>query len=567
MTGALAIRSIVPHRSRARFAANSRTLQASQFRREEFMKACLRSTSLALLALACAAGPAAAQKQGGTLRIYHRDNPPSASILEEATVSVNMPFMPVFNNLVMFDPAKSHESADTVVPDMATSWSWDATNTKLTFKLHDGVKWHDGKPFTAKDVQCTWNMLTGKGEAADFRKNPRQVWYFNLEDVTTNGDNEVTFNLKAPQPSFLLLLASGYSPIYPCHVPQNVMRTRPIGTGPFKFVEFKRGDSIRLVRNPDYFKKGRPYLDGIDIKIIENRSTRILAFTTGDFDLTFPTDVSAPLMKDMKAQAPKAVCEFKSTGVSINLIVNRGSPPFDNADIRKAMSLALDRKAFNTILNEGTGTIGGAMLPAPSGEWAMPQDRLEKLIGYGPDIEKNRAEARKLMEGLGYGLSKRLKVKVSTRNIAIYRDPAVILIDQLKQIYIDGELENVDTPQWYTKIGKKEYQIGLNLTGIAVDDPDSNLVENYTCKSARNYTEYCNPEVDKLIFAQSRETDRAKRKELVWDVERLLVEDAARPIIEYDSGGTCWQAHVKGFTMHENSIYNNTRFEDVWLDK
>jgi ABC-type transport system substrate-binding protein len=531
------------------------------------MTACFRSTSLALLALVLAAGPAAAQKQGGTLRIYHRDNPPSASILEEATVSVNMPFMPIFNNLVMFDPAKSHESADTIVPDMASSWSWDPTNTKLTFKLHEGVKWHDGKPFTAKDVQCTWNMLIGKGEAADFRKNPRQVWYFNLDDVTTNGDNEVTFNLKAPQPSFLLLLASGYSPIYPCHVPQNVMRTRPVGTGPFKFVEFKRGDAIRLVRNPDYFKKGRPYLDAIDIKIIENRSTRILAFTTGEFDLTFPTDVSAPLMKDMKTQAPKALCEFKSTGVSINLIVNRGSPPFDNADVRKAMSLALDRKAFNTILNEGTGTIGGAMLPAPSGEWSMPQDRLEKLAGYGPDIEKNRAEARKLMEGLGYGPSKTLKVKVATRNIAIYRDPAVILIDQLKKIYIDGELENVDTPQWYTKIGKKDYQIGLNLTGIAVDDPDSNLVENYTCKSARNYTEYCNPEVDKLIFQQSSEIDRIKRKELVWDVEHLLVEDAARPIIEYDSGGTCWQPYVKGFTMHENSIYNNTRFEDVWLDK
>src|SRR5690349_25056844 len=103
------------------------------------MKACLRSTALALLALACATGPAAAQKQGGTLRIYHRDTPPSASILEEATVSVNMPFMPVFNNLVMFDPLKGHESADTVVPDMATSWSSYATNTKLTFKLHDGV--------------------------------------------------------------------------------------------------------------------------------------------------------------------------------------------------------------------------------------------------------------------------------------------------------------------------------------------------------------------------------------------------------------------------------------------
>src|SRR3954465_11212346 len=102
----------------------------------------LRMTSLALLAWAFAAGPAAAQKQGGTLRIYHRDNPPSASILEEATVAGEMPFMPVFNNLVMFDPLKSHESADTVVPDMAASWSWDTPNTKPPAKLHEGVRWH-----------------------------------------------------------------------------------------------------------------------------------------------------------------------------------------------------------------------------------------------------------------------------------------------------------------------------------------------------------------------------------------------------------------------------------------
>jgi ABC-type transport system substrate-binding protein len=524
-------------------------------------------SSLALLILICACGSAVAQKQGGTLRYYHRDNPPSASLLEEATNSVTTPFMAVFNNLVIFDQAKSHESAETIVPDLASSWAWDATATKLKFKLREGVKWHDGKPFTAKDVQCTWNMLIGKGEVADFRKNPRKVWYFNLDEITTNGDYEVTFNLKQPQPSFLMLLSSGFSAVYPCHVPQQAMRTRPIGTGPFKFVEFKRGESIRLVRNPDYFKPGRPYLDGIDIRIIDSRSTRILAFGTGEFDMTFPTDVSAPLMKDMKTQAPNAICEFKSTGVAANLIVNRSSPPFDNADIRKAMSLSLDRKSFNAILYENTGTIGGAMLPAPSGDWAMPPDRLANLIGYGPDIEKNREQARKLMTGLGYGPSKPLKVKVATRNIPIYRDPAVILIDQLKKVYIEGELENVDTPQWYAKVTRKDYQVGLNLTGVAVDDPDANLVENYTCKSTRNYTEYCNPEVDKLIFEQSKESDKNKRRQLVWDIERLLVEDVARPIIDHESAGTCWQPYLKGFTMHDNSVYNNTRFEDVWLDK
>jgi MarR-like DNA-binding transcriptional regulator SgrR of sgrS sRNA len=125
------------------------------------------------------------------------------------------------------------------------------------------VKWHDGKPFTARDVQCTWRMLIGKSEAQEFHRNPRKVWYSKLQDVSINGDYEATFELSEPQPSLPVLLASAFSAVYPCHVPQATMRTKPIGTGPFKFVEFKRGASIRLVRNPDYWKKGPP-LSGRD---------------------------------------------------------------------------------------------------------------------------------------------------------------------------------------------------------------------------------------------------------------------------------------------------------------
>ena len=232
---------------------------------------------IALLGVALAT-PAAAQKSGGTLRLYHNDNPPSASLLEESTISSVTPFAAVFNNLVVFDPRKVHENIDTVIPDLAESWSWDPTNTKLTFKLRQGVKWHDGQPFTAKDVQCTWRMLIGKSEAQDFHRNPRKVWYSKLQDVTVNGDYEATFELSEPQPSLPVLLAGAFSVVYPCHVPQAVMRTKPVGTGPFKFVEFKRGTSIRLVRNPDYWKKDRPYLDEITFRMIDSRATRMLAF-------------------------------------------------------------------------------------------------------------------------------------------------------------------------------------------------------------------------------------------------------------------------------------------------
>jgi peptide/nickel transport system substrate-binding protein len=511
------------------------------------------------------AGAALAQKSGGTLRSYIWDNPPSASIHEEATISTVFPFMPVYNNLVMFDQTKQTVGLGDIVPDLAKSWSWDATNTKLTFKLEEGVKWHDGQPFSAKDVKCTFDLVSGLASSEDFRKNPRKVWYHNVGEITTNGASEVTFNLKAPQPSFLALLASGYSPIYPCHVSQRDMRTKPVGTGPFKFVELKRNEIVRLAKNPDYFKKGKPHLDALEYRVMDNRSTRVLAFIAGELDLTFVSDISVALLKDINAKRPEAQCQFVPSNNTINMIVNSAAPPFDNPQIRKAMALALDRSAYNTILSEGRSMIGVVMLP--SGPWAMPPEELAKIPGYGSDVAKNLVEARNIMEGLGYSKDKPLKVKVATRNIPLYRDPAVIFIDQMKQIHIDGELEVVDTTIWHAKVQRKEYAVGLNTTGVGVDDPDVNLVENYTCKSDRNYTAYCNQEVDKAIFAQSREVDPAKRKQLVWEAERKIAEDVARPIILHNRNATCFQPYVKGVTSHDNSLYNSWRMENAWLDR
>src|SRR5881394_4033935 len=512
------------------------------------------------------AGPALAQKPGGILKVYFFDSPASMSIHEEATFAAQGPMMGVFNNLVMYKQDVPLSSLDSIVPDLATEWSWEEDKTALTFKLRQGVKWHDGKPFTAKDVKCTWDMLQGK--ASDkFRLNPRKAWYRNLEEVVAKGDFEVAFRLKRPQPALLALLASGFSPVYPCHVSPGDMRTKPIGTGPFKFVEFKANESIKLTRNPDYFKKGLPHLDGIEFTIITNRSTAILAFVSGKFDMTFPTEVSIPLLKDVKTQAPNAVCVVEPINVSTNIIVNSSAPPFDNIDIRRALALALDRKAFVQILFEGQADIGGTMLPAPGGLWAMPKEMLESIPGYGPDINANREEARKRMQKAGYGPDKHLQVKVSTRNIPVYRDPAIILIDQLKSIYIDGELDVVETANWFSKVARKDYALGLNLTGNAVDDPDQSFYENYSCNSERNYTNYCNKDTEKLFDQQSQETDVAKRKKLVWEIDKKLQEDVARPIIFHGRMGSCWQPYVKGVTIMVNSSYNGYRYENVWIDK
>ena len=192
--------------------------------------------SVLLIALS-GGGAAFAQKQGGILKIGQFDSPAGMSIHEESSNTAEGPMMGVFNNLVLYDQHVAQNSLESIRPDLATDWSWDEDRTRLTIHLRQGVKWHDGQPFTAQDVKCTWDMLLGRS-GEKLRLNPRKAWYRNLQDVTSNGDYEVTFTLQRPQPALLALLASGWAPVYPCHVSARDMRSHPIGTGPFKFIEF-----------------------------------------------------------------------------------------------------------------------------------------------------------------------------------------------------------------------------------------------------------------------------------------------------------------------------------------
>ena len=522
------------------------------------------AAAVALFIGMATAGAALAQKPGGVLKIYLFDSPASMSIHEETTNAAEGPMMGVFNNLVLYKQDVPQSSLQSI--DLASEWSWDEDKTQLTFRLREGVKWHDGKPFIAKDVQCTWDLLTGKS-SEKLRINPRKAWYKNLDEVTTNGDFEITFHLKRSQPAFIALLASGFSPVYPCHISPREMRSHPIGTGPFKFVEFKPNESIKVTRNPGYWKKDRPYLDGIEYTIIKNVSTGVLAFLAGKVDMTSPYYLQVPVLNDVMNQDPEAICNLLPVNVNRNVMMNRDAPPFNDSDLRRAVALGLDRKAFVDTLTLGKGDIGGVMQPPPEGIWGMPSDMLRTLPGYDPDVPKNRAEAHRIMEKLDYGPGKRLAIKVSTRNIQPYRDAAIILIDQLKEIYIDGELEPVDTVQWFPKVMRGDYTVGLNLTGNGLDDPDQTLYENFTCGAEGNYDRYCNPELDKMVDRQSMEFDQKKRKELVWAIERKLAEDAARPILWHNRTGTCWHPYVKGYTLMVNSVYNGWRTEDAWLDR
>ena len=505
-----------------------------------------------------------AQKQGGILRILHRGNPPSLSAHQESTIDTVSAVSPLYNSLVMYDPAKALEGPDTIIPDLAESWAWSDGGKKLTFKLRKGVKWHDGRPFTANDVKDTFDIVRG-ASSKRMKLNPRKLWYANVADITTNGDHEVTFVLKRAQPALLSFLASGYSPVHPAHIAPDDLRTKAVGTGPFVLKEYLRDQSVEEVKNPNYFVKGRPYLDGITWIIIRSRPSRVAALQAGQADVGYPGDTSQAIYEQLKAAAPQLVFQKVGTQVSTNIIVNTRKPPFDDVLLRRAVNLALDRASIIKSVYQGLGTPGGANQPPPYGSWGLPADQLKKLPGFGSP-EENKAEARKLLASKGYGPNNPLKVVVSTRAIAVYVNPATWVIDQLKQVGIDGTLEQIETGNWHAKVARRDYSIATNLTGVAPDDPDSNFYENYACGSQRNYSDYCDEEVMKMFDRASSETNHAKRLKLVHEIDAKLQMDVARPILMHSQDWFPMWPHVKDLVAH-HSIYNFHRYQNVWLDK
>jgi len=529
-----------------------------------------------ILAITLAAAPAAAQvsgppvregKAGGVLRpVLREDLPQGFAIHESATNSVTWPAMPCYSNLVMYDQTKRLGRMDTIVPELAEKWSWQDNYRNLVFFLRRDVKWHDGQPFTSKDVKFTFDVVREAAEApARLRINPRKEWYANVDAIEAPDPYTVVFRLKRPQPSLIAMLASGYSPVIPAHVPLAEHRSRCIGTGPFKFKEWKRGQSVELVRNPDYFVKGRPYLDGVRYTVIVERGTRVAALQAGQIDVAYPGETTLAIAEQLKNAVPGMVFTETASNVSENLLLNTKKPPFDNIKVRRALSFAIDRRTYTQTVHRGAAVVGASLAPKPWGVWGLLDRDLGQLPGYG-GAAAGRAQARKLLAEAGFGPSNPLKVDLVTRAIAIYLDFAGFVVSDLKQVGVEATLKQIDTAQWHPMVTRREFQIGANLTGLGVDDPDANFYENFSCGSPRNYGDYCNEEVGRLIDQQSQEIDTQKRLALVWQIQKKLEEDAARPTMGWRTDRFAHHPYVKNLIPNQVT-YNCCRLQEVWLDK
>ena len=273
-----------------------------------------------------------------------------------------------------------------------------------------------------------------------------------------------------------------------------------------------------------------------------------------------PGETTKAAAEQIKAAVPKIVVTPTGTNVTDNIIMNVKKPPFDNPKIRLAVSYGIDRRALVQGVHQGAASLGSGM--SPHGAWALPEKDLLALPGYGKAADM-KARARKLIAEAGVATP--IKVEIVTRAIPVYVDMASFVINELKQIGIEATLKQIETAQWHAMATRGDYQIGANLTGLGPDDPDANFYENYGCGSPRNYSGYCNEEVQKLIDQQSAELDPKKRLALIATIQKKLEDDAGRPVLSWRLDYFTTWPHVKNMVPHQ-SIFNFGRFQEVWRD-
>jgi peptide/nickel transport system substrate-binding protein len=319
-----------------------------------------------------------------------------------------------------------------------------------------------------------------------------------------------------------------------------------------------------MVKNPDYFVAGRPYMDGIRFHVITSAATQNAALISKQVEI-FGPDTPRQVMTALRNANKQLVFNEIAASSFQNLLLNTTRPPFDNVKLRQAVSMGINRPAFIHSVYQDGMTQSGIMPPPPDGAWGLPRERLETLPGYG-DVGRNLTQAREILASLGYTPEKPFKVKLTSSNIKVVVDAAAWTIDALKQVGIEGEVHQLEPAVFGGVLARREFDIAMNTTGISTDDPDISFFENYGCGSLRNYSGYCNPVAQARFEQQSQMRDHAQRLAHVRDTDALLVTEVARVIygfrLEY---GAHWP-HVKNY-VHHQSAYNMTRMQEVWLDK
>ncbi len=527
---------------------------------------------LPLMALTClavaviAATPGAARaaetpRHGGVLLAAIGADPPSLDPHQENTFATIQLVAPLYSTLLQVDPYHYPK----VIGDAASEWKIAPDGLTYTFKLRPGIKFHDGSTMTAADVKATYDKIVFPPQGT---RSVRKAHYTAVKSIEAPDASTVVFHLKFPSASLLDNLGSPWNVIYPkkyLDKDPNYFKTNVVGSGPFRFKHYTRGATFEGERNPDYFVKDRPYLDGYKFFISPETAVRAAAVRSGRAYIEFRDLPKSEVEGIQKQLGDKIVVqEVPATGWW-GLAVNNTTKPFSDARVRKALTLAVDRYTGGRVLYPLTGLkiVGGLMRPGT--EWAMPETELEKLPGFGKDMDKNRAEARRLLAEAGYANG--LKIVLKNRNVKLpYQDFAVYLIQEWRKIGIEVEHRPLETAAWFADGRDTGNFEAIIAPGVEfMDDPDQTL-ERYTTGSPQNWGRFSDPVVDDLFARQARAMDPAERKKLVIEIQKRVLDNA------YYVPGLWWTRRVVHWAKVKNYVappnhYSNQKLQDVWLSE
>ena len=520
-----------------------------------------------VIATAVPAAPAATgdEKYGGTLRKSAGDDLVHFDFMIQTTVRTQQRVGAAYNRLFRY----AFDEKGVIVPDLAEDW--DASGDGLTYNItiQDGIKFHtiEGVPGSGTDLDCEDAVHSlDKYRNVDTSRRAKDLGA--VESIECGaGSQDIVIKLSQSDAGLISMLAAGWASIFPSELPYDDLETTVIGTGPFVWQGYTKGGKAELTKNPDYWRDGLPYMDGIEDIVFAEETASFAAFRAKQLDMN-------SLMQYLYPEEGKILKEQDPT-INVSIIPRLwwhsvsgqlSDPVWGNEKVRQAFNLALDRGQSTEILNQGAGDTGGWQ--PPWSKWSLPREELDEKIGKkdGSDMEDRREQARKLLEEAGYGDGD-LKLNWLVLNTRESRLTPAFAQDQLKQVGVEIVQDIVDRAAYTDRSDRRDFQL-RSAGGVApVLNPSLFYSNIYLCDASNNFSGYCDPEFEDMYKEQLSEQDESARQNLVWEMERKLFNDLPHIQIRWVAEGMAWWPWVKNFHDVDPAYYNNVTLEEVWMEE
>jgi peptide/nickel transport system substrate-binding protein len=519
--------------------------------------------SASVAGLCLTSGPALGQmpKSGGTLQFAVVTEPPNYDCHGNTNFGVSHTIFPHYSRLLKFD---GDWRSSRIVGDLAETWTISADGRAYTFKLLSGVKFHDGSAMTSEDIKATYERIIKPPQGI---LSARQALYQDVTSIETPDANTVVFNLEKPNGSMLDAFASPWNCVYSAAKLKDNPRypeTNILGTGPFVFVNHVKGQSLESKRFDGYFRQGLPYLDGFKAFYVKSAALTP-GLVSGQFDIEFRG--LSPAERDQVNERLKdnAVTLEGPWSTALTITFNASRKPFDDVRVRQALTMAIDRWAGSEAMSKISllKHVGG--FTRPGSAFALPEADLVKLPGFSKDIEKARADAKKLLAEAGVTMP---KIALLNRDTGQPYIPAgIFVMDQWKRIGLESEHKLLDAKLYYDAISRGDFDAAIDFVSDFSDEPNLFYIRLLSHgKSPVSYAQHGDTMIDDLFEQQQRALDVGNRRRLTHDLERRALTQAFNVPLLWWQRIVVHHKKIKGWRLY-SSHHLGQDLAEVWLDQ